>query len=532
MSDVLGNSPVSSRDNNVVVVFSKGVSALLMFIATCCFWNLYSYFTSPLRKYPGPFFARWTRLWYLYQSWTGDSHLELYRLHQKHGPIVRTGPNMIDVDLPELMCTIFHIRNGWPKTEFYHGSSALMDDGQIVYNLFSQTDPKKHKKEKGPIAKHYSTASIADLEPHMNTMIEMLCSQLETRCLGGAEAPNEFDLSDWILYYAWDVIGAVTFSEPIGYLAKGCDFDGTLRNAKKAMDYFVVVGAMPFLDYFFDKNPFLRMGPPGFNTITDICVQRLNYRLNDWSGGKDSGYHDPKTPDFLDHFIKAMELNPDRVTEQQIISWLMINMIAGADTTASTICSAFYHSLKNPSVWEKLTAEILAHNLHTPATYKDARALPYVDAVIREAIRVLPGVSMPLKRYVPRGGVNLRNGDYIPGGVVIGMNPYITNRNPTIYGEDPDKFRPERWLRDEKGDETEEAFQSRLKDMNKHNLSFGGGSRVCIGKDMALFQVYKVLVTLITRFKIELVDPKQWRVTNSWFIRQEGLKVRMMKRQP
>lgn len=326
----------------------------------------------------------------------------------------------------------------------------------------------------------------------------------------------------------WDVVGATTFSEPIGYLDKGYDFDGTLSNADKAMDYFCVVGTMPFLDHVFDKNRYYRMGPPGFNTITGISIQHLIDRYQ----GKDKDTHDPSTPDYLDKFIEAKKADPDFVDDAQIISWLMVNMIAGADTTAITIRSAIYFSLRNPRVWARLTEEIRAADFRgrTPPSYKEARALPYLEAVVREALRMLPGVSMTLERYVPAGGHTLPNGDYIPPGNIVGMNPYVTNRNKSVFGEDADDFRPERWLRDEQGGESEESFQSRLTRMNKSDLSFGGGSRICIGRNMGLFQTYKVLVTLLTLYDIELATDKEWTIINSWFPRQEGLEARISRR--
>lgn len=165
-----------------------------------------------------------------------------------------------------------------------------------------------------------------------------------------------------------------------------------------------------------------------------------------------------------------------------------------------------------------------------PPAYKDVRAIPYVDAVVREALRVLPGVAMSMERYVPEGGHTLPNGDFLPGGTIIGVSPYITNRNRTVFGEDADKFRPERWLRDEAGGETEEAFQDRLTMMNKADLSFGGGSRGCIGKNLGLYQSYKVVATLVSLYDIELSEKADWKVICSWFPRQEGLRVRMKKR--
>lgn len=327
----------------------------------------------------------------------------------------------------------------------------------------------------------------------------------------------------------WDVVGNATFSQPLGYLEHGCDFDNTLRIANVAMDYFSLVGQMPILDHLLDKNPIYRIGPPSFGTVANISIQHLMDRLQN----KDTHYHDPSKPDFLDKFIEAKEKFPDVVDDSQIISYLMINMIAGADTTGVTINAALYFSLKHPHVWERLRTEIPAYD-HTPGntvvSYKSTRQFPYLDAVVRESMRCHPGVAMLLERYVPEGGLALPDGSVVPAGSIIGMNPYIVGRNTSVWGEDAEEFRPERWLRDEKR-ETEDAFQERLLAMNKADLAFGGGSRICIGKHLGLLEVYKVIATLVSRYDIQLVHPeKDWMTHNSFFVRQTGIEVKLTRR--
>jgi cytochrome P450 len=326
------------------------------------------------------------------------------------------------------------------------------------------------------------------------------------------------------------VVGAVTFSQPIGYLSKGHDFDGTLHVAEIALDYFSQVGCMPWLDHFIAKNPFCSIRPPGFGNVGAMSVQRLVARYQ----GSDKDVHDPQQPDFLDKFIEAKNANPETVDDGQVISWLMINLIAGADTTAMTIRSVVYYCLKNLAVWRRLRRELAASGLtreSCPISYKDCKGIPYLDAVVRESLRMLPGVSLPLERYVPEGGYRLPTGEFVPEGSVIGVNPYLVCRDPEVWGSDAEAFRPERWFRDEESGETEETFKVRLQKMNDADLSFGAGSRICIGKSLALNQVHKVVATLAVLYNIELVDPnKEWRVINSWVPRQEGLEVRISKR--
>lgn len=329
----------------------------------------------------------------------------------------------------------------------------------------------------------------------------------------------------------WDVVGQATFSEPIGYLKTGFDFDGTIAISDTAMDYFSLVGQLPVLDHLLDKNPIYRIGPPAFGNITNISITHLLDRLQ----GKDTSYHDANKPDFLDRFIDAKDKYPDIVDDSQIISYLMINMIAGADTTAITLNAAIYFALKDPRVWARLQKEIRACQSSLDAApsavpYNIASAFPYLNAVVREAMRMHPGVAMTLERYVPPGGLTLPNGQYIPQGSIVGMNPYVIARNRSVWGEDSDVFRPERWLRDD-SQESEEEFQARLRLMNNSDLAFGAGSRICIGRNLGLLEVYKVMATLISRYDIELAHPhRDWKTHNSFFVRQEGINVKLSRR--
>lgn len=124
---------------------------------------------------------------------------------------------------------------------------------------------------------------------------------------------------------AWDVVGDISFSQPLGYLDEGCDFDGTLAIADKATDYFSLVGCMPFLDYVLEKNPLIRpFISPRFARITGVSLGHLMDRYT----GKDGGYHDASKPDYLDHFIEAKKLYPDVVDDAQIISYVPLHLLA------------------------------------------------------------------------------------------------------------------------------------------------------------------------------------------------------------
>lgn len=82
---------------------------------TVFLWFLVAYQTSPLKKYPGPFLAGWTNLWRLWQVITGEYAPRMKKLHDKYGPIVRIGPNLLDLDFPELSRVIYSTDGKWVK---------------------------------------------------------------------------------------------------------------------------------------------------------------------------------------------------------------------------------------------------------------------------------------------------------------------------------------------------------------------------------------------------------------------------------
>ncbi|KAH6848218.1 cytochrome P450 [Chaetomium sp. MPI-CAGE-AT-0009] len=499
--------------------------AFLVPLFTVLSWWTLSYVRSPLKRYPGPPLAGWTNLWRFFVVRSGGYPRRIKKLHDKYGPVVRIGPNLIDLDYPELIKTLYSTGEPWHKTEFYNNNSALVN-GRLVHNLFSVTDPAEHARMKRPIAKYFSHGSVLALEPLMDKSINDLCDHLDRRFTNGSEKGTTCDLGEWIAYWAWDLITSITFSHPYGYMEKGCDFDGSIGNLDKTVDYFSTIGQMPFLDSVLDKNPIVRIGPPSLHNVTRVALESLGARQQ----GKDKAFN-PMVPDLLHHFIEAKLAYPDVVDDGMFMGYMMIPLLAGADTTAITIRAIFYFVLRNPAVYRKLREEVLAAGFGAdkPAPYHAARALPYLEAVIREAMRLHPAVAMPLEVYVPARGLDLPDGSHIPSGVAVGMNPYIVSRNKKLWGEDADEFRPERWLK--MADESESAYKDRLRTMNAADLAFGAGPRMCIGRHLALIEVYKATATLINRFEMELEDPaREWTVVGHWFCRQEGILCNLKRR--
>ncbi|KAK1775938.1 cytochrome P450 [Copromyces sp. CBS 386.78] len=501
---------------------SAFISLVVIPILSVLGWYVISWATNPLKKYPGPFLAGFTNWWRLYQTRTGKYHEIIYDLHKQYGPIVRIGPNTLDLDYPELVKTIYSTDGKWLKTEFYENNSAIVN-GKITYHIFSTTSPTEHARMKRPVAKYYSMSYVQALEPHVDVVLNDFCKYVEDRFINVPGGPKELDFGEWLGYHAWDLISSVTFSRRFGYMEHGSDFDGTIEKSEASLRYFQTVGQIPVLDYLLDKNPVKRVGPPNLINPARIAVESFVARLQ----GKDENYN-PKHPDYLQHFIDSKETHPDIVDDNQIISDVLVNLLAGADTTAVALRAVFYYMLKNPSVYNKVSEEIQAAGFDRskPVPYSGARQLPYLEACVRESLRIHPAAAMLLERYVPAGGITLPDGSFVPAGTAVGLNPWVVNRNKSIFGEDSDIFRPERWL--QQPGEDDEAFRVRMQKWNAADLTFGNGSRICTGRNFAMFELYKVCATLLHRFEIELADPtKEWKVWGSWFTIQKDVIAKM-----
>lgn len=338
--------------------------------------------------------------------------------------------------------------------------------------------------------------NLLQYETQVSQTITTFCERLDEEFVNGANAGKTCKMDDWLSFFAWDVIGELTFSKPMGFMENGSDFSGLLRDADKAVDYFAVIGQIPILDQWLAKNPIRPIGPPSFDHAAAFCAQKSIDRQQ----GTDGKSSDQR--DMLDDFIAAMKLTPEEINDNGVVSALLVNIMAGADTTAALLRAVTYYVLKNPPVLKKLQQELDAARLTLPVTYSAAQVLPYLEAVIKESSRMHPGVGLILERIVPSGGLTLTDGTVIPPGTIVGMNPWIIHQNKQIFGQDAASFRPERWLRNEAEGETEEEYQVRFTAMKQSDLSFGAGNRVCLGKNVSIMESYKAIATLFLTYDV------------------------------
>lgn len=142
--------------------------------------------------------------------------------------------------------------------------------------------------------------------------------------------------------------------------------------------------------------------------------------------------------------------------------------------------------ITSPPAYNALIDEIRRASpaVSSPITWAQAQTLPYLQAVIREGLRMWPPVGGLGFKTVPPEGDHV-NGYFVPGGTEIGQGFHGVGRSKAVWGPDADVFRPERWL---------DATGDRLKEMTDAvDTHFGYGKYSCLGKPIAMMELHKAV---------------------------------------
>ncbi|KAH8799844.1 cytochrome P450 oxidoreductase [Xylogone sp. PMI_703] len=472
-----------------------------------------------LNKYKGPFLASFTNFWRLWQyMWHWDR--PYFPRVTKYGKIIRVGPNTLLFNDPEAIKDIYMTH--FSKSDFYKVGQGV-SKGVAVPNIFSTTDRIYHGKLRRSVANAFAMSTLVNYEPFVTDTVTTFLTELNNRFAGKGGTDGICDMSEWTKYFALDVVSALTMGKSYGLLKAGYDNIGIIKARTDFLRYFTIVNNMTWLDKCLKKNPIIMwLGRHGFyNSVTATVpiAQRQMLEKQRVFKPLDESMKTSKAPiDLLTKFLQAKVDNPQIVDDRAVLGLTLSMVNAGSGTVSTTLAAIFYFLLKHPDVLEKLVAEIDAHfppptNEKAPINFVDyivpfskSQELPFLDAVVKEIFRLWPGLGAQLiERVTPPEGAYIL-GEHIPGNIIVSCNAWIMHRHKPTYGEDVEEFRPSRWL---------DADSEKVAAMNKALLVFGAGPNTCIGKNIGLLELYKVVPSTLRMFKMELVDPsKSWKIYN------------------
>ncbi|KAK1528389.1 uncharacterized protein CCOS01_06223 [Colletotrichum costaricense] len=218
---------------------------------------------------------------------------------------------------------------------------------------------------------------------------------------------------------------------------------------------------------------------------------------------------DPKMTgreDLLAYFCRMKDLEGKLAFFVEILVEAMNLVGARADTISISMRTCLFYLATNSEVLAKLREEIdnfyNVNNLKAPISYLETQKLPYLQAVIKDAIRLLPSIVFQLPRHTPPD-FKVR-GIKIPVNTMIGISPIAQNRDQEIWGSDANEFRPGRWLENE----------DKTRYFDRSTMTFGGsGPRMCMGRNIALVELHKFVAQFVHIFDFKLVNTDApWRI--------------------
>lgn len=284
---------------------------------------------------------------------------------------------------------------------------------------------------------------------------------------------------------AYDIISEIGFGAPFGFVEKGEDVGGLIQGFHDGLPAFGVLARLhPFTSWV--KTTFLKkylVATPeddsGIGLLMRFRDRLIAQRIEDIKTGKKID-----RTDLLQTFLEAVTDDGKSLDLEYIRAELLLVMLAGADTTGTAFQAMIHFLMAHLSAYDRMMEEIdtatrkgLISDM--PQYHEVLHHLPFYVSCVKETMRLCPAAPTFIPRYVSEPGLDLY-GKFAPPGTEIGCNPYVVHRDPSLYGDDAEEFKPQRWLDEEKA-----------KLYNKYNLSFGYGTRVCLGRDIAMMELFK-----------------------------------------
>ena len=181
-------------------------------------------------------------------------------------------------------------------------------------------------------------------------------------------------------------------------------------------------------------------------------------------------------------------LPPAEKTEKRLVDEGSTLLGAGSETTAKTLSIIHFHLMSNPTILRTLRQEL--GSLPADPSFAQLSQLPYLTAVINEGLRLHHGLASRSQRIAPTEDLTYK-AYRIPAGTPVSSQAVFIHLSPSIY-PNPTAFVPERWS----------IARAQGQRLEKYLFAFGRGSRMCLGMNLALVELYLTLSAVVRRFEM------------------------------
>ncbi|CAJ2509046.1 Uu.00g140720.m01.CDS01 [Anthostomella pinea] len=450
-----------------------------------------------LSQFGGHGSAGWSRLWLLRTQGSGEINKRFTKINNQYGSTARIGPEMLITSDPELFRRMNAVRSSFTRGPWYKALKLHPERDNII----SYVDERKHADIRSRMAPGYSGKenhhTEQDVDDQLLKYLELVNSKYVSKPEDGIF--RTVDLSRVTSFFTLDVISKVAFGQPFGFLDKDDDPFGYLASLAEMLLAVIVFGVYTEITNLM-KIPLIKAALPkstdkrGLGRVMGFAGDMVQERF-----GQDAVVRQDVLGAFVNRGLTQGELESETLTQ----------ITAGSDSTASALRMTLHFISTSPPIQDRLLAkvraEIEAGRISRPIIKDfEARQLPYLQACIKEGLRMYPPVTGLMAKMAPEGGAEIEVDGvekFAPGGTQVGWNSWGMMHDPAVFGADADIFRPERWLLSRNSSDQE---CDRVNRMNETaTLCFGYGRFGCLGRGVATMELNKAVIETLLRFNLQ-----------------------------
>ncbi|KAL7278089.1 hypothetical protein ACG7TL_008059 [Trametes sanguinea] len=415
----------------------------------------------------------------------------------------------------------------------------IFEEMEWFLNFAHDTLGETHRKQRKLLNPVFSTKNLRRLTPVFYEVVNRLKDAIKTEVDSGVP---DVDMARFMGRAALELVGKATLGHSFDPLTEE-RYDPYAEAVKS------YVPAMSDLSQYLPLYRILRPLIPGFlrRSLMDLLPSRRVKRfLNVIDTMHSSAMHiytekkreadslgaskgpdsdDEKAKDLITILLRANAgaSEEDMLPEEELVSQLSILVFVATDTSSNALTLILERLAENPQVQDKLRAELLAaksQNEDGQIPFDELMSLPYLEAVVRETLRV--NVPAPLRLREARADTVLplskpiqgKDGSMIesvpvPKGTLVFVAVQAINVCEDLWGPDARQWRPERWLEPL----PESVTEAKIPGVYSNLMTFWGGGRSCIGFKFSQLEIKTVLAELLPTFKFEKTDaPVVWNL--------------------
>ncbi|KAL1887970.1 hypothetical protein Sste5346_009852 [Sporothrix stenoceras] len=509
------------------------VGSVLLILIYGFYYTIYEpLVVSPLAKIPGPKLFALTKWRLAYEDWTGARTTCLRDLHDQYGPAVRVGPAEVSFSSLAALRAIYGAGSGFERTTFYR-----MFDVYGRQNLFTFGPARQHADRKKALAHAYSKTTVLHPEalatPLIQRNVQNYLALIEAQRSDNAKTEGH-EIFHSLHWFSLDSITGFLYGDKHGG-THALQQDHPQRERDRGLLNDILDPARRHLSWFAVHLPshtkwlYTRTGLqekvvdalgmlPMMKPATYTAIR--THALSSWKSFEKHvatvkmADEEDKTTSlsimsrlYQHNHTAKVKVGSAAMDGLDMASELADHLLAGIDTTSDATMFAIW-ALSRPEhahYQSRLLAEVASLSdsngeidSQGNPTANAADKLPFLDAVLKETLRLYAPLPATEPRVHAGGKDAVIDGWTIPAGTVVGMDPYTIHRNPEVF-RDPLEFRPERWMAGGGPDTEEERAIIR-----RWFWAFSSGGRMCIGMHLAMAEMTMLLAAIYRRYTTRL----------------------------